>query len=437
MVANEEASQKSQSQQLEAVNKGQSLWGINVAGHVSGGLGIGEAVRANIISMQSAGIPFVINNLDIPGESYPDYTYVDFFSEDNPYPINLIQLNADQVESFVNYAGSKYFQNHYNIGFWYWEMLNFPKEWLSAFDIFDEIWVGSSYGAEAISALSPIPVIKINPSLSLPRPSTSREELELPKDKFIFLFIFDFTSIFERKNPLATIEAFKKAFNSNNNEDVLLIIKFKNAEHFPTQRDKLLSAIGSEPSIKVIDSFLTKDALYGLIYSCDCYVSLHRSEGFGLTMAEAMFYGKPVIATGYSSNLEFMNVGNSFLVKYNLIKLTEDFGPYKKGNIWADPDVDHAAQLMRYVFENYEQALQVATRGAYEVKSLLSPRSMGNKIKNRLEFILHNKISSPRFSTNKIDKVDSYYSLQLQAWIQTAQQIHKDLERAKIKSDIL
>jgi glycosyltransferase involved in cell wall biosynthesis len=316
-------------------------------------------------------------------------------------------------------------------------MLNFPKEWLSAFDIFDEIWVGSSYGAEAISALSPIPVIKINPSLSLPQPSTSREELELPKDKFIFLFIFDFTSIFERKNPLATIEAFKKAFNSNNNEDVLLIIKFKNAEHFPTQRDKLLSAIGSEPSIKVIDSFLTKDALYGLIYSCDCYVSLHRSEGFGLTMAEAMFYGKPVIATGYSSNLEFMNVGNSFLVKYNLIKLTEDFGPYKKGNIWADPDVDHAAQLMRYVFENYEQALQVARRGAYEVKSLLSPRSMGNKIKNRLEFILHNKISSPRFSTNKIDKVDSYYSLQLQAWIQTAQQIHKDLERAKIKSDIL
>ena len=433
MVANEEAAQTSQ--QLEAVNKGQFSWGINVAGHVSGGLGIGEAVRANIKACQSADIPFVINNLDIPGEEYPDYTHVDFFSEENPYPINLIQLNADQVESFVNYAGSKYFQNRYNIGFWYWEMLTFPKEWLSAFDVFDEIWVGSSYGAEAISALSPIPVIKINPSLSLPRPYTSREELELPKDKFIFLFIFDFTSIFERKNPLATIEAFKKAFNSNNNEDVLLIIKFKNADHFPTQRDQLLSAIGSEPSIKVIDGFLTKDALYGLIYSCNCYVSLHRSEGFGLTMAEAMFYGKPVIATGYSSNLEFMNVGNSFLVKYNLITLTEDFGPYKKGNIWADADVDHAAQLMRYVFENYEQALQVGARAAYEVKSLLSPQAIGNKIKNRLEFIMQSRMSLPSPSIQKVDKVDSDSSLLLQAWIQTAQQLQVDLERTKFKAD--
>ncbi len=223
------------------------------------------------------------------------------------------------------------------------------------------------------------------PSIALPAPSLNREALNLPKDKFIFLFVFDFSSRIERKNTLATIEAFKQAFGED--DRVLLVIKSSNSNKFPHAQASLNSAIANNSNIKHLDGYLSKDKINGLLYNCDCYISLHRCEGFGLTMAEAMFYGKPVIATGYSSNTEFMNVGNSFLVKYTLVPIAADYGPYKKGNIWAEPDTEHAADLMRHVFNNYREAQQVGSIAAEEIKTLLNPLTVGRKIQNRLEYI--------------------------------------------------
>ena len=197
--------------------------------------------------------------------------------------------------------------------------------------------------------VSPIPVIKMMPSINLPIPKIGRKELELPTDKFIFLFIFDFFSRLERKNPLATITAFKKAFG-NYNPNVLLLIKSSNSQHFLKDKSSLINSIGDSQNIKYIDGYLSKEKINALLYNCNCYVSLHRAEGFGLTMAEAMFYGKPVIATGYSSNTEFMNIGNSFLVDYEKVEIPENYGPYKQGDIWASPNIEHCANLMKYVF---------------------------------------------------------------------------------------
>ncbi|WP_445240669.1 glycosyltransferase [Microcoleus vaginatus] len=224
------------------------------------------------------------------------------------------------------------------------------------------------------------------PSIALPAPSLNREALNLPKNKFIFLFVFDFSSRIERKNTLATIQAFKQAFGEDNS--VLLVIKSSNSHTFSAAPASLNSAIANNSNIKHLDGYLSKNKLNGLLYNCDCYVSLHRCEGFGLTMAEAMFYGKPVIATGYSSNTEFMNVGNSYLVKYKLIPIEKDCGPYKKGNVWAEVDVEHAAYLMRYVFNNYREAQQVGAIAAEEIQTLLHPQVTGNKIRKRLEYIL-------------------------------------------------
>ncbi|MGB3266736.1 MAG: glycosyltransferase [Microcoleus sp.] len=358
--------------------------GINIAGYINGEFGIGEGVRANIRAAEAAKIPLTINNFTRYPHRQQDTTYQNF-SPDNPHPVNLIQVNADEVATFIKHTGDSYFQNKYNIGFWAWEIPLFPPEWQPAFNHFHEIWTYSNYCAETISQVSPISVIKIMPSIALPAPSLNREALSLPKNKFIFLFIFDFCSRIERKNPLEAIQAFKQAFGAD--ERVLLILKSSNSKNFPEARTALNSAIANNSNIKHLDGYLSKDQINGLLYNCDCYVSLHRCEGFGLTMAEAMFYGKPVIATGYSSNTEFMNVGNSFLVKYKLIPIERDCGPYKKDNVWAQPDVGHAADLMQKVFNNYREARQIGAVGAEQIKTLLNPQVTGNKIRKRLEYI--------------------------------------------------
>lgn len=371
------------SQNILATNPYPNI-GINIAGYINGEFGIGEGVRANIRAAEAASIPFVINNFTRCLHRKQDTTYQNF-SQDNPYPVNLIQVNADEVSTFFKYVGSSYLENKYNIGFWAWEMPEFPPEWQPAFNKFHEIWTYSNACAEAISLVSPIPVLKIMPSISLLSPSLDRKALDLPEDKFIFLFIFDFFSLIDRKNPLAAIAAFKQAFG--NDDRVLLLLKSSNSEKNVKDLALLNSALANSPNIKHLDGYLSKAKTNALLYNCDCYLSLHRCEGFGLTMAEAMFYGKPVIATGYSSNTEFMNVGNSFLVKYKLVPLTADCGPYKKGNMWAEPDIQHAADLMRHVFNNYQEAQQVGTIAAEEIKSLLNPQIAGSRIKKRLEYI--------------------------------------------------
>lgn len=393
--------------------------GINIVGHVKGELGLGESVRANIRSIEAANIPYQLKDISVDWHRNLDDTYTKF-SDDNPYPINLIQVNPHK--EFFQIIGSEYLQDRYNIGYWAWELPDMIPDWEPAFSLFDEIWTLSNHCTESISAVSPIPVLKIMPSIALPQPFIGREMLGLSKDKFIFLFMFDFHSTVARKNPQGLIESFKKAF-STSNEDVLLVIKFSNAEYHPHQRERLNELVEGYPSIKFIDGHLKKEEVNALLYNCDCYVSLHRAEGFGLTMAEAMFYGKPVIATSYSSNIEFMNVGNSFLVKYELVPNAEDYGHFPKGSsIWAEPDIDHAASLMQYVFHNYDQALQVGAIAASEIKSLLSPLVIGKKIKRRLEYIM-------KFS-NRIKEIQgekNWWESQAQAWKKTAHQAQKEL----------
>ncbi|MEG4632613.1 glycosyltransferase [Microcoleus sp. AR_TQ3_B6] len=405
-----------------------SNFGINVAGHASGEFGIGEGMRGTLRGLQAVGIPFTIRDIKVDWHRNLDSTYTNF-SDEQPYAINLV--HTPPIGGVMESLGSEYFQGRYNIGYWAWELPLFPPGWLYAFYSFDEIWTPSNYSAEAISAVSPIPVVKVPHSIYLPETSLSREALGLPKDKFIFLFLFDYHSRLSRKNPLGTIEAFKRAFGKSNN-DVLLLIKSSNGKFHPELQEQLLSHTDGWSSIKFIEGHLQKEELHALIDNCNCYVSLHRAEGFGLTMAEAMFYGKPVIATAHSANMEFMNVGNSFLVKYDMVTIIEDDGPYFKGNVWAEPDLDHAASLMQYVFENYQEAEQVGARAASEIRSLLSPQTVGSKIKIRLEDIM-SRINHPTRSTRlrKIQTETGLYQSQVQVWRQTALQIQTELERCQ------
>jgi glycosyltransferase involved in cell wall biosynthesis len=138
-------------------------------------------------------------------------------------------------------------------------------------------------------------------------------------------------------------------------------------------------------NVRFLDRVLTRAATQELMMSADCYVSLHRSEGFGLTMAEAMMCGKPVIATGYSGNLDFMADADSFLVPFRTVAIDRTHGPYKAGYHWADPDLDYACDLMRHVEGNREAAAQVGEKARTKVCRILDPAVIGVSVRARLE----------------------------------------------------
>ncbi|WP_292009519.1 glycosyltransferase [Chryseobacterium sp.] len=374
-------------------------FGVNISGYINKQFGLGEGVRSNIRAIKTTDIPYVINDFNITiSKHVKDETQNALtVSKDNPYNINLVQINIDRLHAVMQETDKSYFQNKYNIAFWAWELENFPEESKVFFSLFNEIWVPSNFCTEAISKVSPVPVIKMMHSIELEAPSYTRSEFNLPEDRFIFMTMFDYYSSISRKNPLATIDAYEMAFGKNNPE-VLLVIKTSIAKEFPEEKKSLMERVGDNKSIIIIEEILDRDRLYSLMNCCNCFVSLHRSEGFGLTMAEAMYLGKPVIATAYSANTEFMNINNSFLVKYDLIKTGNQYYFSTEKDVWADADIDHASQQMKLVYSNKNLASDIAQKGQNDIKKFLSPKIMGEKIKYRLELI--NKEIIPNLSQN-------------------------------------
>jgi len=208
-----------------------------------------------------------------------------------------------------------------------------------------------------------------------------RGDLGLPEG-FVFLFVFDYHSVFARKNPLGLVEAFGQAFPEGSGAS--LVLKSINSEHHPGEHGRLIEAAKGHRDIHIIDRYVTAAEKNAMFAGCDCYVSLHRSEGFGNTLAEAMSLGKPVIATGYSGNMEFMTAQNSYPVDYTLAPIGDDAGPYPATGEWAEPDVGHAARLMRHVFENQGEAGERGLRAAEDLRRNHSAEAVGRVMAERI-----------------------------------------------------
>jgi glycosyltransferase involved in cell wall biosynthesis len=200
----------------------------------------------------------------------------------------------------------------------------------------------------------------------------------------MFLYIFDVSSQTERKNPLAAIRAFRRA--GLRHDEAVLVLKFTNPEYDRTGVRRLHEE-ASGLNVVLLDSYLDRPDLCALINAADCYLSPHRAEGFGLTLLEAMRLGKPVIGTGYSGNTDFMTPENSYLLDYSLVTLTRDYGPYFRGAVWAEPDVDHAARLVRQVVEHPSDAASRGLRARADVERDWNPDVTGRAVRERLETI--------------------------------------------------
>lgn len=366
-------------------------FGLNISGYIDTESGVGEAARLLINSTKSSKIPYVIENVEQEWLRRMDNTFTDFTKE-KPYYFNILCVNADQTKYVIDALGGRnYTNNHYNIGYWFWELSEFPEKWSESFNELDEVWTATDFGVSSISRKTRKAVTKIPLSIEIkPINKYNRDYFGIPNDKFAFLFMFDFMSSINRKNPIAILHAFKKFVTNRENKDVVLVIKVsnsdKNIEAYRNLKDEC-----EDLPVVIIDKYLLREQINDLLDLCDSYISLHRSEGFGLTMAESMYLGKPVIATGYSGNTEFMNVNNSLLVGYELIQVNEDRFYSENGEyLWANPDIEHAAYQMKKIYHNNQLREKIAFNAKEYIKRYHNPKHCGKEIEKRLNVIQNN-----------------------------------------------
>jgi glycosyltransferase involved in cell wall biosynthesis len=301
--------------------------------------------------------------------------------------VNVFHLDAPQSEEIDHHHGRGFRTGHYNVGYWAWELPEFPDGWVAHHRFFDEIWCPSEFTRAAIAAKVPKPVLAMPHAIDFPvPPGDPRPRFALPPRTFLFLFVYDLNSTQERKNPHAVIAAFRRAFSAGG--PVGLVIKTHNAGRNPGALAELQAGLQDLPNAHLISDTLSRTGVYELQQACDCFVSLHRAEGFGLNIAEAMFLGKPVIATDWSGTAEFVNAANGCPVTYRLVTLDRDHGPYSSGQTWAEPDIEHAAHWMRRLAEDEALRARLGAQAAADIRRLFSPLAVGRRYRRRLDMLL-------------------------------------------------
>jgi glycosyltransferase involved in cell wall biosynthesis len=362
---------------------------VNVIGFLDDSLGLAQAARLYIDALRAARVPVATTAIapDAPAwrrkaiERYGKRAHDELRTPFEP-AFNLACLNGDHLVRLARAAGGEVLVQRPTIGQWAWETDVLPPDWLPAFHFLEEIWTFSTFVGDNLGRLSPVPVVVIPMAVEVPDPS--RVELPIARDdRFTFLFMFDFFSTLRRKNAAGLIEAFARGFAPG--EGPRLLLKTINGRFRPEVEAELRRKVTERPDIELVDAYLEPAQNAALLARADCYVSLHRSEGFGLTLAESMALGTPVIATGYSGNTDFTTPHNSYLVDWTPTRVGPGCDIYPAEGSWAEPDLDHAAELMRRVWEQPEEARAKADRARSDIRRLYAPEVVGRLARARLE----------------------------------------------------
>lgn len=361
--------------------------GVNVLSFLRAELGTGEAGRLLVAAFDERRIPVLPMEAPTrPGHRH-GHPFQTAAADGIGFPITITCANPDWMGLWAAELGDRFFRDRYSIGYWWWEVDGpTPFDWRRNFTLVDEVWTASEHIAEALRPALEVPVHTMTFPVSVPEPpSTSRAMLGLP-DGFVFLTMFDYASTIRRKNPIGAIEAFRRTFAPG--DGASLVVKCINQAADPDAHHDLLTLASEHPDICVIDRYVSPQEKNAMVALCDCYVSLHRAEGLGLPLAEAMYLGKPTIATRYSGNLEFQTDENSYLVPFELVPIGADGRQYPPNGIWAEPDIEQAAALMRRVYDDPAVSRAVGARAAHDIRATHSLTAAGIAMERRLEQIV-------------------------------------------------
>lgn len=361
---------------------------MTLVGYVRGDFGVAENLRSVAGCLKKVSYPYDIYEVDA-GDTYSktNNNFSDLVTNFSNKRIQLYCVNADQLLNTQKKLGANKTSGTYRIGYWFWELSNFPSNWMHAFDLVDEVWAPSKFIFDSLSKATTKPVVYMPVAVDFQMQAKySRNYFKLPQNSFLFLVSFDFHSFSERKNSEAVIQAFQNAFSSEN-ENVGLVIKTIYGEKHPEKYTKLLDLAKNDARIIVVNSALKRDEMYGLIDVCDCYVSLHRSEGFGLGIAEAMYLSKPVIVTAYSGNMDFTNQDTSCLVEFDLVEVALGNYPFWQGQYWAEPNINQASEYMVKVYSDSKFRNNMSFHAKSLVEQQHSHAVVGNYMRTRLSEI--------------------------------------------------
>lgn len=360
--------------------------GLDIYGFIRGEFGLGESVRLYSRALLAAGCDVALHDVDLGlPHGWNDRSLDGYMRDASVHPVSIIFINPDCFEAAVEKIGRDRLDGKFVVACWFWELERIPDAWLGALADVDAIMVASSFIEGAFRSVTDKPIFRVPIPLSeVPDSGLQRVDFGLDKDCFTFLTSFDFNSSTARKNPLATIAAFRAAFPVERS-DVRLVVKSSNGHRYDEGVQGLIAAAQGDPRIIIRDEVISRAHVRALQRCCDAYVSLHRAEGFGLGLAECMEMGKPVIATRWSGNMEFMDETNACLIDYTLVPVQQGEYLDAAGARWAEVDIGAAAAAMVALADAPEVAQQIGLNGQRDVRRLLAPANAAGALIRQLE----------------------------------------------------
>ncbi|MGP1718131.1 MAG: glycosyltransferase family 4 protein [Methylophilus sp.] len=327
---------------------------IEIIGFFESYSGIGESARLCALSLRDSGFKVKCTSVEAVYRKTAAFSWpLDGFYHGNDKPsIRIFHLNPPMLPPAIFSLGFKAYKQSYNIGYWAWELEDIPAEWQAALKYMNAVMTPSEFTSRAIRKHTSKPVITVPHPVSYNLKGANediRARLNIPASTFLISSIFSFGSALERKNPQSLITCFKQAFNQN--EDVMLVLKSNSGSG--DEKTHINELIGDDQRIRLIDESWDRADILGLTQTSDLYASFHRSEGFGLTLAEALLLNTPVITTNWSGNMDFCNSQNAYLVESALVPVVTDNHEFKGcGNLsWAEVRHDAAIAQMRAAFK--------------------------------------------------------------------------------------
>ncbi|WP_127793983.1 glycosyltransferase [Agromyces sp. LHK192] len=356
-----------------------SSFGWSVVAYAASELGVGEAGRRMLTALEQSGVPSELVGVPLRNLSRQQHRPSRQVRRELAFENAVVCVNADQVQQLDAVMGFADLRG-WRTGLWFWELEEFPDHFRGAFAPFDEIWVASRFTQKAVQSKTEKPVRLIPLPMDLPTEPTrfTRRSVGLPEDKHVFLTNFDYLSVYERKNPLGAIRAYIDAFSPD--DGAALVVKSINGHQRPLHAEHVRSAARGRPDIHFVDGYVTGAAMKAMIELSDAYVSLHRAEGYGLNMADAMARGTPVIATAYSGNMDFMDSSTAELIDFELVPVGPNAEPYDPRAVWAQADSEAASASMRRLFEDRVGAAALAGRAAAHVQHYFSHERVGRQV---------------------------------------------------------
>ena len=365
---------------------------VCVIGYLKAETGVGHAGRMVASSLKDVGVRVKGYNISLNVMARQIVESVDdILTQKIDAPIQIYNINGDQLGLVRNHL-KRQAKTAYKINMPFWELNTFPQTWINNYREINEIWAASRFIQAALQTVLPVPVLWMPPAVTITKfKPYSREYFQLPKETFLFHYNFDFSSFATRKNPRAAIAAYRLAFrNSKSATHTALIIKTRGYDPDGKALAELEELTADDSDIYIIDRELSYDETLALMNCCDCYVSLHRSEGFGYTPAEAMLLKKPVIATDYSGTKDFITSDTGFPVNCKLIPVRENEYPFWQNRVWAEPNISHAAWLMQQIINDEQNTRKIARQGKQKILTEYSLENIGKRYQKRLKHLVFN-----------------------------------------------